>query len=90
MPAVMPLARNCAIGRALIPRGARAESGEMTTDKPISPGRLSGKPWSAANLADLRSDLRLGTPIEEIANFLCRDLSEVQRKVAELEQGDAR
>jgi hypothetical protein len=41
-------------------------------------------------LADLRNDLRLGTPMEEIANFLCRELDEVQRKVAELERGDAR
>jgi hypothetical protein len=62
----------------------------MTTDRPVSPGNLSGKPWSATDLADLRNDLRLGTPIGEIANFLCRELNEVERKVTELEQGDAR
>jgi hypothetical protein len=62
----------------------------MATNKPVSPGKLIGKPWSATDLADLRNDLRLGTPMEEIANFLCRELDEVQRKVAELERGDAR
>jgi hypothetical protein len=59
----------------------------MANDKPVSPGNLSGKPWSATDIADLQKDLRLGTPIEQIANFLCRELDEVQHKLAELEQG---
>jgi hypothetical protein len=62
----------------------------MMTEKPVSPGNLSGKPWSATDLADLRNDLRLGTPIEEIANFLCRELNEVERKAAEIERADLR
>jgi hypothetical protein len=57
----------------------------MASNKPVRPDNLSGKPWSATDAADLR----LGTPIEQIAKFLYRDLDEVQRKVAELEQGEA-
>jgi hypothetical protein len=56
----------------------------------VSPGSLSGKPWSATQVADLKKDLRLGTPIEQIANFLCREVDEVQRKAAELAQEEQR
>jgi hypothetical protein len=59
-------------------------------DIPVSPGSLSGKPWSATQVADLKKDLRLGTPIEQIANFLCREVDEVQRKAAELAQEEQR
>jgi hypothetical protein len=62
----------------------------MANDKAVNPGSLSGKPWSATHVADLQKDLRLGTPIEQIAGFLCREVDEVQSKVAELEQGEAR
>ena len=59
----------------------------MANDKPVSPGKLSGKPWSVTDIVDLRKDLQLGTSIDQIASFLCRDVDEVQRKAAELEQG---
>lgn len=45
----------------------------------------SGKPWSAMDLVDLQDGLRLGTPIAELADFLCRDLDEVRTKAAELQ-----
>jgi hypothetical protein len=55
-------------------------------DRPIRPGNLSSKAWSATELADLRKDLHLGTAIEEIASFLCRESDEVQQKVIELDR----
>jgi len=44
----------------------------------------TGKPWSDMDLADLAHDLMLGTSIEAIADFLCRDLDEVRDKIAAL------
>jgi hypothetical protein len=44
----------------------------------------SGKEWSAMDLFDLQNGLRLGTPLEEMADFLCRDIDEVRSKEAEL------
>jgi hypothetical protein len=41
----------------------------------------SGKEWSAMDLADLERDIRLGTPVAEIASFLCRDEVEVATKM---------
>jgi hypothetical protein len=40
----------------------------------------SGKEWSAMDIEDLENDVRLGVPIELIANFLCRDIEEVKTK----------
>jgi hypothetical protein len=45
----------------------------------------SGEPWSEQSIFDLQECLRLGTPIGEIATFLCRDQDEVRAKIAELE-----
>ena len=44
----------------------------------------SGKEWSELDLQDLRDGLRLRSPIAELAEFLCRDVAEVEAKVAEL------
>jgi hypothetical protein len=44
----------------------------------------SGQPWSELDLADLRGELRLGKPLAEIAEFLCRSIEEVEAKAAEL------
>jgi ubiquinone biosynthesis protein UbiJ len=44
----------------------------------------SGKAWSEMDLADLANALTFGTPIEEIAAFLCRDVDEVREKIAAL------
>jgi hypothetical protein len=37
------------------------------------------------DLSDLKDGLRLGTPIEELADFLCRDIDEVRAKAAEFQ-----
>jgi hypothetical protein len=47
----------------------------------------SGKEWSATDLADLHSGLVYGHSLEELAQFLCRDVQEVQAKMAELRLG---
>lgn len=44
----------------------------------------SGKPWSPVDLYDLRAGLERGTPIDEVADFLCRDVPEVRAKAAQL------
>jgi hypothetical protein len=44
----------------------------------------TGKPWSDMDLANLANDLTLGTPLEAIAEFLCRDLDEVRDKLTAL------
>jgi hypothetical protein len=44
----------------------------------------TGEPWSEMDLTDLANCLTLGTPIEEIANFLCRDVDEVREKITAL------
>jgi hypothetical protein len=41
------------------------------------------------DLFDLQNGLRLGTPLEEVADFLCRDVAEVTAKTAELQAPDA-
>ena len=50
------------------------------------PNINSGKPWSEMGLDDLANCLKLGEPVEQIADFLCRDIEEVEAKVAELRQ----
>jgi hypothetical protein len=44
----------------------------------------SGKEWSAMDLADLHSGLVYGHSLEELAQFLCREVQEVQVKMREL------
>jgi hypothetical protein len=44
----------------------------------------SGKEWSPMDLADLQNSLAEGYSIEEVAQFLCRDVGEVQAKMAGL------
>lgn len=48
------------------------------------PNINSGKPWSKADLDDLKQCLALGDTAEGIAEFLCRDVAEVRAKSAEL------
>ena len=50
------------------------------------PNINSGKPWSEMDLADLADCLKLGEPVEQIADFLCRDAEEIEAKMAELRQ----
>jgi hypothetical protein len=40
------------------------------------------RPWRGADLAELRHGLRAGTSIEEIAEFLQRDVEDVRKKAA--------
>src|SRR6478735_8069072 len=44
----------------------------------------SGKPWSPVDLYDLREGLGRGTPLDQVAEFLCRDVSEVRAKASQL------
>jgi hypothetical protein len=44
----------------------------------------SGKEWSEMDLFNLKNWLCLGDSIEMIADFLSRDLAEVEAKVREL------
>ncbi len=46
----------------------------------------SGQPWSELDIEDLKASIERGDSIEEIADFLCRDVEEVSAKLAELEQ----
>jgi hypothetical protein len=48
------------------------------------PNLNSGEPWSEMDLYDLRYGLQIGTSVEELADFLCRDVEEVRQKIAEL------
>jgi hypothetical protein len=44
----------------------------------------SGKPWSQMALYDLRYWLKHGDSVEQVAEFLCRDVNEVREKMVEL------
>jgi hypothetical protein len=44
----------------------------------------SAKPWSTLDLQNLREGLRAGMPILKLADFLMRDVDEVEAKIAEL------
>jgi hypothetical protein len=47
-------------------------------------GRMAERPWSEVDLDNLRSQLKLGTPLAEIAGSLGRDSLEVQSKIEQL------
>jgi hypothetical protein len=48
----------------------------------------SGKEWSPMDLFDLQHSIESGRSLEEVAQFLCRDVQEVQAKMAELMLGE--
>jgi hypothetical protein len=48
------------------------------------PNVNAGEPWSAMDLADLDELLTDGVRAREIANYLCRDVDEVEAKIASL------
>jgi hypothetical protein len=50
------------------------------------PNLNEGKPWSEMDLFDLKNSLARGTPVAEIADFLCRSEKEVREKIAELQK----
>jgi len=45
-----------------------------------------GSPWSEMDLFDLANCVRLKQSVEEIADFLCRPVSEVHDKIVELDR----
>jgi hypothetical protein len=45
----------------------------------------AGEPWSDMDMADLDEFLTAGKPISEIAEYLCRDVDEVEAKIASLQ-----
>jgi hypothetical protein len=45
--------------------------------------RVGQKPWTEDDLFDLDSALACGGDIEEIADFLTREVAEVERKASE-------
>jgi hypothetical protein len=42
------------------------------------------KTWSDLEVQRLRDELRLGTPIPRLAEFLMRDVDDIEGKIAEL------
>jgi hypothetical protein len=46
----------------------------------------SGQSWSAMDMADLFVMHESGMPVDQIAEYLCREVDEVQTKIAELER----
>jgi hypothetical protein len=43
----------------------------------------SGQPWSAMDLSDLDGLVTDRVPVADIADFVCRDVEEVEAKIAE-------
>ena len=46
----------------------------------------SDKPWSAMDMEDLFDFYESGTPVADIADYLCRTVEEVQAKIDEVER----
>jgi hypothetical protein len=53
------------------------------------PNLNSGMPWSEMDLDDLANCLELGEPVEQIADFLCRDPDEVRARIERRERSPA-
>jgi hypothetical protein len=51
--------------------------------KPPAKRPNSGKRWSQMDVLDLEEMLQRRKPVAEIAEFLCRDVEEVEAKIAE-------
>jgi hypothetical protein len=50
----------------------------------VSGNLYSGEPWSEMDIIDLERLTGIGVPIEEIADFLMRDVEEVRQKAASI------
>ena len=46
----------------------------------------SDKPWSAMDMEDLFDFYESGTPVADIADYLCRTVEEIQAKIDEVER----
>jgi hypothetical protein len=51
----------------------------METDEEINTG-----PWTTMDDEDLRDAITSGAPLDDVANFLCRDLLDVAERAAAL------
>jgi hypothetical protein len=49
------------------------------------PSINSGEPWSAMDMDDLNDLVREKVSVAEISEYLCRDIDEVEAKIAEVE-----
>src|SRR5215813_3918041 len=58
-------------------------------DSSEQPNLNTGTPWSAWDDQDIRWGLDHDSPIEEIANFLCRTSSEIRQRINEIAEADA-
>jgi hypothetical protein len=58
-------------------------------DPSEEPSLNTGTPWSSWEDEDIRWGLDHNSSIEEIADFLCRRLSEVRQRIGEIEEADA-
>jgi hypothetical protein len=45
------------------------------------PDLANGKEWSATDLQNLRDFLQEGTPVERIAEFLMREIEDVEQQI---------
>jgi hypothetical protein len=50
------------------------------------PNINSGQPWSRMDMADLFDMNESGMPVAELAEYLCREVDEVQAKIDEVER----
>ena len=50
------------------------------------PNINSGQPWSEMDMADLFDMNESGMPVAQIADYLCREVAEVQAKIDEVER----
>ena len=48
------------------------------------PNVNSGKPWSEMDIRDLKVALQYNRTVADLGDFLCRDVEEVEAKIAEL------
>jgi hypothetical protein len=58
-------------------------------DRSEEPNLNTGTPWSAWGDQDTWWGLDHDRSIEEMANFLCRTLSEIRQRIREIEEADA-
>ena len=57
----------------------------MRKKPPSDPKISSGQPWSEMDMADLFDMHESGMPVDQIADYLCREIDEVQTKIDEVE-----
>ena len=61
----------------------------MDHDRAEGPNLNTGRPWSGWDDVDIRWGIENGRPIEETADFLCRQPSEILERMREIAEADA-